>query len=67
MSETQTPATEAVAATDRLPYSPPELQRHGDVESLTRAEYGDLDAITHGLLFAMASPGFAPLPDAPIR
>lgn len=67
MPDITTPDPEVADAAERLPYAPPELRRHGDIESLTQAEYGGLDAATHGLLFAMTSPEFAPLPDAPIR
>lgn len=67
MPDNPTPYSEFADTAERIPYSPPELRRHGDVETLTHAEYGDLDAVTHGVLFAMTSPEFAPLPDAPIR
>lgn len=45
-------------------YTRPQLIRHGGLEELTKTEYGGLDKLLFGTLFAMASPG---LPNAPSR
>jgi len=48
----------------KRPYCAPVLKRHGNVQELTQAEYGDLDRVVYGHLFAMGTPG---MPDPPTR
>ncbi|MBO6575165.1 MAG: hypothetical protein JJ896_07115 [Rhodothermales bacterium] len=48
----------------RKAYKTPVLTDHGNLDQLTKAEYGGLDQLLFGSLFAMASPG---LPSAPSR
>jgi hypothetical protein len=55
-------ATSSAAA--KRPYAPPTLRVHGDLKELTKAEYGGLDTLLYGSIFAMSSPG---LPGAPNR
>ncbi|NNE69611.1 MAG: lasso RiPP family leader peptide-containing protein [Rhodothermales bacterium] len=43
-------------------YKPPVLKRHGDVVELTKSEYGGLDRMIFGSLFAISSPGLPPGP-----
>ena len=44
-------------------YATPTLDRHGTVEALTQEEYGGLDRITSGYLFAMSTPGMPETPN----
>ena len=48
----------------RKPYVKPVLSQHGNVSDLTKSEYGGLDRLIYGSLFAMSSPG---MPGSPNR
>ena len=55
---------EATEPLQRKPYVKPALHNHGTVSDLTKSEYGGLDRLIYGSLFAMSSPG---VPGTPSR
>lgn len=56
--------SEATGRQTKKSYVKPELSQHGTVSDLTKSEYGGLDRLIYGSLFAMSSPG---IPGAPNR